>query len=63
MKPRERQSIISNISMERKILLEANMLRIFLTGDNHIGLRYAGHETAGKMAAARRSPSRTAALA
>ena len=29
------------------------MLRIFLTGDNHIGLRYAGHEASAELAAAR----------
>lgn len=29
------------------------MLRIFLTGDNHIGLRYAGHEEAARLAGAR----------
>lgn len=29
------------------------MLRVFLTGDNHIGLRYAGHEAASKLAEAR----------
>ena len=29
------------------------MLRIFLTGDNHVGLRYAGHEEAARLAAAR----------
>lgn len=29
------------------------MLRIFLTGDNHIGLRYAGHEEAARLAVAR----------
>lgn len=29
------------------------MLRIFLTGDDHIGLRYAGHEASAELAAAR----------
>ena len=29
------------------------MLRIFLTGDNHIGLRYAGHEASAELTAAR----------
>lgn len=29
------------------------MLRILLTGDNHIGLRYAGHEASAELAAAR----------
>ena len=29
------------------------MLRIFLTGDNHIGLRYASHEASARLAAAR----------
>lgn len=29
------------------------MIRIFLTGDNHIGLKYASHEKAGELAQAR----------
>lgn len=31
------------------------MVRIFVTGDNHIGLKYAGHEQAATLAAARLS--------
>ena len=29
------------------------MLRIFVTGDNHIGLKYAGHEKSAELAGAR----------
>ena len=29
------------------------MIRIFMTGDNHIGLKYASHENAGILAESR----------